>query len=276
MKIFFLLALCASLAGCAAEVIDPNDDQAIVAEVEALGFQGADIKVDGNIIRVDRDIILYRDMLLNGDYAEVARTDDGFVEKGYRDDAIVTNGIGNIKLTWGVDRNAPTPTVRDAFIHAAGDFNSIKGSALRLSQKNSGPAIRINMIKAYWPTDTPCEIGAVACTDWPARGNPSKGIYIKSAPGDGCASWSTSYLALTARHELMHAIGMAHPLEGDHIRGTAPCAPKDNDCTERPNYATLMGNTPTQGKNPCDATPTVLQTDDRLSVRTLYPAGKGG
>jgi hypothetical protein len=260
--------------------MDPNDEAAIAREVEALGFEGADVEVEGNVVRVDGDIILYRDKLLDGLYEPVETVyepsaDGGVVQKGYqRRQGVVTSGYTNIKLTWGTGSNVPTPQIRDAFIHAAGDFNSTAGSALRLSQKNTGPAVQIKMFSAFWPLGTkPCAIDDIACAEWPVAGKPGHTIYIKESPEEACPTWTTSQLARTARHELMHAFGVTHPGDGDHVPKTGKCGASVKDCAGKPDYHTLMGMYPTpSGKGKCEVTQKVLQTDDKLTLTKLYPA----
>lgn len=168
-----LFAACViALAGCAMQVEQADDDAFVAEQVAALGFDEDAIEVDGDVIHVD-DIVLYRDKVLNGEYEPVEHVDDT-VEKGYRTPTVVSPIVKpNIKLAWPAvgDASRPTDTIRNAFINAAGDFNSIVGSTLRISQNNPGPSITIVMRPAFaWPAGTRCRATEPACAEWPSNG----------------------------------------------------------------------------------------------------------
>jgi hypothetical protein len=74
------------------------------------------------------------------------------------------------------------------------------------------------------------------------NGMPGTTIYLKGYDIDPVCGWTTSALAHTARHEMMHALGMMHPNDGfgDHITTTAPCTGSTSACPQTPGYSTIM------------------------------------
>lgn len=178
--------------------------------------------------------------------------------------------VTNIKLVF--DTNVPQ-VVRDRFINAAGDFNSTANSTARFSQNNTGPTLTIKWM-GLWPTATPCSSSSAACTEWPLSGQPGTRIYINSGridPNPSNCGWTTSALDYMSRHEMLHALGMMHPNDGlgDLIAGTTKCTGTTSTCPSNPGYPTIM-IAKMAFSSSCTITPTLLQTDDKKSLSTLY------
>lgn len=242
-------------------------EQQLTEKAAALGFDTADIVIGDNFVRVEGDIVLDRDGLLNGGY-DHPPSSGTTVEKGYRTPSLISAANdGNVRLQWLTASN-PSTTFRNAFISAAGDFNSIF-SSLYVSQNNTGPAITVGTIPAAsWPGNTNCAPTDASCAYFPSNGNPGVAIWVKdSQPGPGCAAWSSDALANRARHELGHAVGLHHVAVGQYIPGTQGCtASTQAACLQTPGYPTVMVKTAQ-----CTGNMTTLATDDRNSIAALYP-----
>ncbi len=265
-----VLPFAAMLAiGCASDAA--GEDEAIKQQVRALGFTTEAIEVDGDIIRVDDDIILSVSDLLDGNYGP-ALDDEDETEKGYKNAGLITANWGNIKLVFDTTP-ASLQFIKDAYINAAGDINSTTGSKIRISQNNTGPTIAVHYRTSLWPTSTTCDASSASCATWPTSGKPGAHIYVKTyAPGGTvCPNWTSAALANRARHELLHTLGMRHPVDGvgTWISGTAKCTNSDQTtCQTKPSYSTVM----TAGTSACSPAVQLLQTDDKASIKALYPA----
>ena len=131
-----------STAGCAdvddAELQESLDtdtegeedvEKQLAEKAAALGFDTTDIAFVGQYIRVEGDIILDRELLLSGAYDGPAEHEPGAaIQKGYRTPSLISSSsAGNVKLQWLTSTN-PNTTIRNAFINAAGDINSVWAS----------------------------------------------------------------------------------------------------------------------------------------------------
>jgi hypothetical protein len=276
-----LSSLLAALGACAGQVADDawvsqaaQDDADVVDRVEALGFARDEVELEGNIIRVDGDMVLYRDKLLAGGYDPVMPDSEaGFVPKGYQYSRLVEgDNQYNIKLAWAASANKPENlAIKNAIIHAAGDFNAIN-SYIDISQNHDGPAITVSVVSAAdWPDGTGCAETDVACAEFPSFGEPGANLWVKASKVNSSCDWTSATLANRMRHELGHAIGLAHvkAANGTHIAGTAACAKTPAICANTPGYSTVMVKRP-KVDAACKTKPLVLQTDDKASVRALY------
>jgi hypothetical protein len=258
-------------------------DQAVLERLRELGLPTHDVELAGEFVRVGGDQNFRRDALLAGAYEERAPEPDA-IEKGYsikdgagRNVRVPDPGIAsNIRLAF----DSGTPRfVRDAFIAAAGDFNSIPNSSLRISQNNTGPTITIVWYTSLWGLAN-CRENLAACSDYPLYGDPGARIHVKGYDVDpDCPDWTPSMLAFMARHELGHALGLMHPNDGlgDAIFDTAECVPTPAHRTQTiatcpldPGYATIMVAGMPLNPRGCLVSPSVLQTDDRRSLAELY------
>jgi hypothetical protein len=272
--------LAAVLGACIAEVEQPAgaDDEAVRDHVEALGFARESAAIDGDVVLVDDDLVLDRRWLLEGAYEEPVRAQGGLIEKGYRySNLISAENQGNVKLAFATGAQEPTKVLREGFIAAAKAWSSIPGSSLRVSTRNTGPAITVHMVPGgRWKAPhTPCP-RVDACANPPAKGRPGLNIYIRSGSMSGdCVGWSGSNLISVTRHELGHALGFAHPKESasKHVKGTKSCPLADEDaCADDLNYTTIMG--PAEILLGCSVTPARLTQDDYATAKAVYPAAE--
>jgi hypothetical protein len=261
-----------SISACAVEVSSGATDDDVLDHVEAIGFDRDSAEIVGNVVRVDGDMVLYRDALLAGAY-ETSDAPEGVVEKGYRYSTLVSSGRrGNVKLAFATGGRAPSSRIRNAFISAADAWSEIPGSTVRIDASNTGPAITVHMINALdWPEGSRCSARSVACAEVPMAGRPGANVWIMSCDTfANCRDWSTSSLSQTARHELGHAMGFAHPKEVASVRvsGTRACTGSVSTCAVNPGYSTVM-STPAAATR-CEVTPALLTQDDYATCAATY------
>jgi hypothetical protein len=252
-----------------------TNDEASAKLVE-LGFNEDSIEFDGNVIRIEGDVILRRDLLAQNAYARVQdMKKDGSINKGYRRSSVVTDPyVYETQLIWATGSTAPSTTIKNAFITAAGDFNSIN-SSVYLSQNNPGPwTLKVSVIgEANWPGSSGCSASSLGCADYPAAGRVGANVYLKASGITAkCPTWSASVLANRVRHELAHAYGLMHPRDSGstHIFSTEECTGKATECQQNPGYPTVMRKNAVVNGTTCATGPTVLQTDDRASIDYMY------
>jgi hypothetical protein len=266
------------VAGCAAETVDPEhaDYEAVLEGVEALGFErnAANVLVDRVV--VDGDIIFDREGLLRGEYERWDQPEDEpLVEKGYRYPGLIAEKHrGNIRLLFAPGKYAPTPEIRSAFLAAAVAWSEVPGSSIRISPDNNGPAIVVRTVPVEnWERYSGCK-NTDACAYAPRDGRPGYDIFIRARSIDtGCNAWSPSGLAYTARHEIGHTLGFAHPKEkgGKHVSGTQACTRMtEQECTYEPTYSTVMAAATITSR--CVYSPARVTQDDYATCAAVYPA----
>lgn len=246
------------------EAASSNGDLDALERLSALGFDVSEAVVVGDSISID-DIAFSRSELMSGGYDWVLRDAWREADKAHFVGGMPLYGLSatQIKLAWETGADAPDQTMKDAFITAAGDINSTcntgTGCLINISQNNTGPQIVIHSrVATSWPP-TLCagSVGRIGCTQFPSSKAPGGHLYLKrSHLTSSCVSWSASALAHTARHELLHALGINHPGVGSQISGTA-AAPASTIMTA---YSAMPG---------CTLSPTLLQTDDKAGLRNL-------
>lgn len=271
--------LLALVGGCAVAVEDPAvaNDEAALDHLEALGFERDEAVVTGDHVIVEGDLRFDRKGLLEGDYERLIPVDgDGaLIEKGYRYPAIISEkNRANVRILFASGGYAPSKAVREAFLAAAKAWSEVRGSSIRISPDNTGPAIVVRQVPAKdWDKYTGCK-GTDACADPPRNGRPGYEVFVRERSIDaGCEMWSPSALAYAARHELGHALGFAHPKErgSKRVAGSAACAKdSEEDCTYRPGYATVMAAATVSAK--CSYSPARVTKDDYATCAAVYPA----
>jgi hypothetical protein len=254
---------------------DPTDDQ-VLRRLDELGFEPDSVARSKDTIVVDDDIILDRAVLLAGEYGPPSEASGDSIHKGYRYKNALISGANapNVKLTWATGARAPNAIIKEAFVAAATAWSSIPGSALRISTKNTGPAITVHMINSdLWPPTEAldCRISS-ACADFPKHGKPGANIYIENHPINlRCLSWKSALLAGVARHEIGHAIGLAHPKAADSIPvdNTKECAGTEKTCFQNPgeDYTTIMSKLLVGN---CVALAPRITRDDYKTIAELY------
>ena len=272
----WLVAVLLGLSGCAAETAEDIGDDRVLDHIEALGFDRSEAEVRPNRVIVQGDILFDRKGLLRGEYERWEPAPDGeLIDKGYRypGGQVSIKNRGNIRLLFAKGKFAPTPEIRSAFMAAARTWSEIPNSAIRISPDNTGPAIVVRTVpEASWDEYSPCP-DTDACTFAPRDGRPGYDLFIRAKSLDrGCAAWSPSGLAYTARHELGHAIGFAHPREdgSKHVAGTGKCGEASEDaCVQDPGYATVMGSYSISTS--CLYAPARLTRDDYATCAAIYP-----
>jgi hypothetical protein len=254
-----VLAVIWGLSGCAADtqLADAADDEATLDHVEALGYAREDVVLDDEHAHVQGDVLLERELLVQGAYEQGAIA-DGPIEKGYTEySGTIGRGRNNIKLAFGTGAELPPRAVRDAFIAAAAAWSAIPGSTLRISTANTGSVVTVR-----WrtPANLPCTAGRDVCANPPSVGLPGRNIYVRNAPlTPGCgATWSGSNLLNMTRHEMGHTLGFAHPYDprAQHVEGTSPGI-----------LSTIMDPTVAAG---CVIAPTRLTQDDYATAAAVY------
>lgn len=272
-----ILAGCSAVTGAADQAETDDDveevDDGLQSEVNQrltdLGFQLEEGDFDGNVIRFG-DAVLFRDKLLNGEYDWSLPPYSGVQKAHYVGGGMPVDALKawDIKLAWSTNvADAPTTTIKNAFIDAAGDFNSTCNAAapndcwVNISQNNTGPWIVVHEVASgSWPPFS-CTASQVACALYPSGGNPGGHIYVKkSALTPSCSSWTVNALKHMTRHELSHTLGIMHPGQGTLITGTASQVSTPSQ--------TVMNELGFDGS--CNFSPIILQSDDKLGLRKLY------
>jgi len=252
-----------------------EEDELVLGLMEDLGYHQDDIELADTRIIVDKDLIFFREKLLNGEYAPVTEVDleSDPTEKGYRHPNAITVNVANIKLAFAAGATTP---IKNAFINAAGDINSVANCNVVVSQNNTGPTITVREVAAVnWGT-TPCAASEPACTTAPSGGNVSTDIYVKaSGIAPGCSAWSNSAMDFAFRHELLHALGFTHVKQAGSIQvfDSAVCSGTATTCADMPGYTTVMKKTLELDSSTCAAQPwipTILASDDRLTLSILF------
>lgn len=156
---------------------EPMDD-ATLERLAQLGFRAGFATRNGDTIIVEDDIVLEHDALLAGEYDPPANRGPDLVEKGY----VYTSGpvsavhARNIKLAWASGAREPNSKVKAAFVAAAAAWSAIPGSALRIHEQSSGPAITVHMVNAdLWPPAESLDcVTTSACASFPKRGKQNR------------------------------------------------------------------------------------------------------
>ncbi len=261
-----------------ASPVDAQERALLLAEVAALGLDTNGVAIDREVVRVEGDIILERERLLAGEYADPGESEGAFIPKGYRYSPLVSSvNRPKIKLAWGTGANAPSDRIKTAVIEAAADISNVALSTVRIRTTNTGPAITVKMLDAaHWPGASGCGTDAWACADIPSGGKPGKVLWVKSAvgdPGEPC-DYTPTFLRSLVVHELGHAIGLAHPKESGstHVDGTMSCGGSAAVCPGSPGYDTVMNAYLDFKPFPdCGADgPDKLTIDDRATIATIY------
>lgn len=271
--LFALLSGHSFLSACALEeegaeqALEDGADPEAERALHELGVDTKDFYVKGDQIGVG-DVVLNRDELMRGGYAWLKRhkTDDKSHAVSTTPPVTALNAA-SIKLAFATGTRTPTTQVRNAFISAAGDYNSTCSAAspnncgVYISQNNAGPAITVYLYFASEWHLSGCQSTQVACSQFPASGAPGTYIHVKdSLLKSGCPTWTAAAIAHVARHELGHAIGFNHPGVGWLLPETE---------SQVPTPATTIMNELAMDAA-CNFTPTVLQTDDKKGLRYLY------
>ena len=250
--------------------------------IDGLGFDSSTAVRTGNLVSVEGDVLLFRDLLLEGEYEPRADFHgDAVVEKGYRRSSIInTSNSSNIKLTASADA-VNTSGVSLGALFAAAQWST--DSSIDISPANTGATIHIEMRDDAW-MDFLCGESCLGLGAYPSDGKPGTTILLRRTTlkwedaGWEC-SWNVQIAAYVLGHEMGHTLGMTHPGNGSWIPGTSSCdlwtlfGGSPAWCLDPgiAPYDTIMHPWPWQINASCGVPDPLLGQDDLLAVSLLYP-----
>ncbi len=256
------------------EVANLPEDDRIRYVVEGFGWSMDDVVIEGDYIVIDGDILLARDQI--DSYISMRGLQE--IQKGYVCNSTFGGGANGapcveMKVTQankiGIAFDNLTPAWRNAFIEAAYVWSTANSSGYGTQISIDAHGKRASnqwTITVRGVTDG--SAGPVARSSWPGWVDtgfvaPGNLIFINKD-----AEWDATFRRKAAIHEIGHALGYAHPGQGDHIPWTQQWTADSTMCNETDGvYDTVM----CQGQG---NTFTFMSRDDVIAAYIQYPGDR--
>jgi hypothetical protein len=224
------------------EAYSPEDADALSERLFRAGFDIAGLRVDGDDLIVEGDIVFRARDLLE-DFEPT-------IEKGYRVTPSMSgqsfpmvsrNRLKNIKLV--LNLGAIITPWRSAAQEAAAAWSST--GIVKIAESNTGDTVTVSFANLGACSGSVCTL---AVGDYPSGGKIGARVRINTATTTTVAEGKRVML-----HELGHTLGFVHPTQGSRVGGTA----------QGTGYATVM-------KARVGDAASSLTSDDLLSLQRIY------